>query len=619
MTEARPPLPLRVVRSLWRAVDGARRFTVNLIFLLLVALVLAVLFDRGPRVPERAALVIAPSGTLVEQRSGDAADRALRELTGDGVRETMLRDVLAGIRAAKDDPRIGALLLDLDELSGGGMSKLRDVKAALADFRTSGKKVIAAADVYGQAGYYLAAQADEIHLSPLGLVLIQGFGIYRPYYKEGLDKYEIEAHVFRVGEFKSAVEPYLRDDLSPEARESYLDILGDLWNAYLEDVAAGRKTTPAALTALIDRLDERLRAAGGDAARALLEAGLVDRLSNRDEVRARMIELVGEEKKEHTFHQISLADYLEAQDLAEPEQPKGDAVGVVVARGTILDGEQPAGKIGGDTTSALVRQARENEKVKAIVLRVDSGGGSAFASELIRRELALARAAGKPVVVSMGSVAASGGYWISTASDQIWADPTTITGSIGIFGVLPTFQKPLAKYLGVHVDGVGTTWLAGAYRPDRALDPRFGGVVQNLIDRGYEDFLARVGEARKMSRDEVDRIGRGRIWSGADAHRLGLVDHLGGLEPAIAAAGELAKLGKEPKVLWIEKERDWRQKLAQQMLESAVAIAPPRATLPASPLSASARLRAVVAELESMAELDDPRGVLAHCLCEIQE
>ncbi len=619
MTEVRPPLPLRVVRSLWRAVDGARRFTVNLVFILLLALLLAILLDRGPRVPDKAALVIAPVGALVEQRSGDAADRALRELTGDGVRETLVRDVVAGIRAGKDDPRIAALLLDLDELSGGGMSSLRSVKAALAEFRASGKKVIAAADVYGQAGYYLAAGADEIHLAPLGLVLIQGFGIYRPYYKEGLDKFEIEAHVFRVGEFKSAVEPYLRDDLSPEARESYLDILGDLWSAYLEDVAAGRKTTPAALAALIDRLDERLRAAGGDAGRALLEAGLVDRLSNRDEVRARMVELVGEEKKEHTFHQVALADYLEAQDLAEPEQPKGDAVGVVVARGTILDGEQPAGKIGGDTTSALVRQARENEKVKAIVLRVDSGGGSAFASELIRRELALARAAGKPVVVSMGSVAASGGYWISTASDQIWADPTTITGSIGIFGVLPTFQKPLAKYLGVHVDGVGTTWLAGAYRPDRALDPRFAGVMQNLIDRGYEDFLARVGEARKMSRDEVDRIGRGRIWSGADAQRLGLVDHLGGLEPAIAAAGELARLGKAPKVLWIEKERTWRQKLAQQMLESAVAIAPPRATLPASPLSASARLRAVVAELESMAELDDPRGVLAHCLCGIEE
>lgn len=617
MTDTRPSLPFRVARGLWRAVDFARRFTVNLIFLLLVALAVAVLLDRGPEVPAKAALVIAPAGPLVEQRLGDPGDRAMRELTGDGTRETLLRDVLAGIRAAKDDERIGAILLDLDEMSGGGMSKLRDVKAALADFRAGGKKVIAAADLYGQAAYYLAAQADEIHLSPQGLVLIQGLGIWRPYFKAGLDKYEIEAHVFKVGEYKSAVEPYLRDDLSPEARESYLDVLGDLWGAWLEDVATARKTTPEALTALIDRLDERLAAAGGDAAKALLEAHLVDRLSNRDEVRARMIELVGEEKDAHSFRQISLADYLEAKDLAEPAAPKGDAVGVVLAAGTILDGEQPAGKIGGDSTSALVRQARQDEHVKAIVLRVDSGGGSAFASELIRRELVLARQAGKPVVVSMGSVAASGGYWISTASDQIWADPTTITGSIGIFGVLPTFQKPLANYLGVHVDGVGTTWLSGAYRPDRALEPRFGAVMQALIDRGYEDFLARVGEARKMSRDDVDRIARGRIWSGADAQKIGLVDHLGGLAPAIEAAGELAKLGREPKVKWIEKERTWKQKLAQNLLESAAAITPPRAAPPLSPLSPGARLRATLAELESMAELDDPQGLLAHCLCEV--
>ncbi len=617
MTEPRPSLPVRVVRGLWRAVDGARRFAVNLIFLLIVAVVLSALLARGPKVPKKTALVVAPSGTLVEQLSGDATERAMGELTGEPVRETLMRDLLAGIRAAKDDERVAVLLLDLDDLAGSGMSKLRDLKAALAEFRASGKKVIAEADLYSQSAYYLAAQADEIHLSPQGLVLVQGFGLFRPYYKAGLDKFEIEAHVFRVGEYKSAVEPYLRDDLSPETRESYLDVLGDLWGAWLEDVAAGRKTTPAALTALIDGIDERLRAAGGDAARALLEAGLVDRLSNRDEVRARLIELVGEDEERHDFHQISLADYLEAKDLAEPAKSRGDAVGVVVARGTILDGDQPAGKIGGDTTSALVKKAREDESIKAIVLRVDSGGGSAFASEVIRRELALARQAGKPVVVSMGSVAASGGYWIATASDQIWADPTTITGSIGIFGVLPTFEKPLAKYLGVRVDGVGTTWLTGAYRPDRALDPRFGAVVQNLIDRGYEEFLERVGEARKMSRDEVDRIGRGRIWSGVDAHRLGLVDQLGGLEPAIAAAGELAKLGQEPKVRWVEKERTWRQKLVQQLLEGAVAIAPPRASLPHSPLSASARLRATLEELEAMAELDDPQGLLAHCFCTV--
>jgi len=265
-----------------------------------------------------------------------------------------------------------------------------------------------------------------------------------------------------------------------------------------------------------------------------------------------------------------------------------------------------------------VRRAREDDSVKAIVLRVDSPGGSAFASELIRRELALARAAGKPVVVSMGSVAASGGYWISTASDEIWADATTITGSIGIFGMIPTFDKPLARYLGVHVEGTGTTWLSGALRVDRALEPRLGGMVQDLIDRGYEEFLARVGEARKMTRDEVDAIARGRVWSGADAKGIGLVDELGGLDAAIAAAGRRARLGERPRVRWIEKERTWKERLAGRLLEGAAALAPGAvAAAPHDPFSTAGRLRAALAELEALAELDDPRGLLAHCFCEV--
>ncbi|KAB2959032.1 MAG: signal peptide peptidase SppA, partial [Thermoanaerobaculia bacterium] len=586
MAETRPSLAVRSLRGLWLAVDGARRFTVNLLFVLLVGLVAAFLLDRGPKVPEKAALVLAPAGTLVEQRSADPSDRALGELTGEPVREALMRDLLAGIRAAQDDDRIAALLLDLDGLSGSGMSKLRDLKAALAEFKASGKKVIAAADSYEQAAYYLAAQADEIHLSPQGLVLLTGFGRFRHYYKEGLDKYGIDAHVFRVGEYKSAVEPWLRDGPSPEAREADLDVLGDLWRAWLDDVGAGRGRSASEIAAYVDRMDERLLAAGGDAARAALEAGLVDRLSNRDEVRARLIELVGEDEESHDFHQIALADYLEAKDLTVPPAARGDAVGVVLARGTILDGAQSAGKVGGDSTSALVRKAREDESIKAIVLRVDSPGGSAFASELIRRELALARTAGKPVVVSMGSVAASGGYWISTASDEIWADPTTITGSIGIFGVIPTFEKPLANYLGVHADGTGTTWLTGALRADRALEPRLGGMVQGLIDRGYEEFLARVAEARKMTRDEVDAIGRGRVWSGADAKGIGLVDQLGGLDAAIASAGRLAKLGETPKVRWIEKERTWSQRLADRLFETAARLAPAEGAAARGPLAA---------------------------------
>lgn len=617
MEQPRRSLILRTMRGLGRGVDLSRRLAVNLIFVLIVVLLVGLLLDRGPKVPKGAALVVAPAGAIVEQLSGDATQRALDRLGGRAVIETRLGDLLAGIRAAREDDRIAALVLDLSRVDRAGMSKLRDLGQAIAEFRASGKRVVATADFYSQTAFYLAAQADEIHLSPQGLVLLPGFGIYRPYYKAGLDLYEIDAHVFRVGEFKSAVEPYLRNDVSPEARESYLDVLGGLWGSYLEAVAAGRKTTPERLAATIDRVDELLATAGGDGARLSLESGLVDHLSNRDEVRARLIELVGEDEKEKSFRRIGLADYLAANGLDQRRKVKGEAVAVVVAAGTIRDGSHPSGTIGGDSTAALVRRAREKEKVKAIVLRVDSPGGSAFASEVVRRELALARAGGKPVVVSMGSVAASGGYWISTASDRIFADPTTITGSIGIFGVLPTFEKPLAKYLGVRVDGVGTTWLAGALRPDRALEPRLGAMIQSMIEHGYEDFLARVGEARHMERDAVDRLARGRIWTGAEAARLGLVDELGGFDAAVAAAGRLAGLGERPALQWIEQERGWRDRLAERLFRAAERFAPEAAAPPHRPLSAAGRLRAALAELEALAQLDDPRGLLAHCFCEI--
>lgn len=608
---------VRSARALARGVDLARRLTVNLIFLLLLALAAGLLLDSGPDVPKGAALVLAPAGAIVEQLSGDPTQRVLDRLAGRAVAEVRAGDLLAALRAARDDGRIAALLLDLSRLDRAGMSKLRDLASAIEEVRGAGKRVVATADSYGQAAYYLAAHADEIHLSPEGLVLLQGFGIYRPYFKEGLDKYEIEAHVFRVGEFKSAVEPYLRDDVSPEARESYLDVLGALWSSYLEGVAAARGTTPERIAETIDRMDERLAAAGGDSAKLALDAGLVDHLSHPDQLRARLVELVGEEEEGEGYRRIGLADYLEERGLDERPRVKGEAVGVVVAAGTILDGSQPAGAVGGDSTAELVRRAREDESVRAIVLRVDSPGGSAFASERIRRELAVAREQGKPVVVSMGSVAASGGYWIATASDRIFADPTTITGSIGIFGVIPTFQRPLARYLGVHVDGVGTTWLAGAARPDRALDPRLGAMIQRLIDRGYEDFLERVGEARGLERDDVDRIARGRIWTGAQAQRLGLVDELGGLEAAIAAAGRLAELGEDPSVTWIEAEEDFSDRLARRLFETAARFAPPPRVAPARPLAPAARVHALLRELEALAELDDPRGLLAHCFCEV--
>jgi protease-4 len=618
MDNPRPNLVYRLLRGFWRLVDRCRRLSLNLLFLLIVVFVVVALLRRDePKVPKGAALVIEPAGAVVEQLSGDSYQHLLAKLDGGGTTETLLKDLLDAIRTAAGDDRITALYLDTDSLGAIGPSKLQDLRKAIDAFKATGKRVVAAGDGFGTSSYYLAALADEIHLNPLGQVILQGYGLWQPYFRAGLEKYEIDVNIFRVGEYKSAVEPYLRDGISEEARESYLDVLGDLWDSYLRDVAAARNTTPEAIARGIEEVNARLREAHGDTAQMALALGLVDHLSTRDQVRERMIELVGKEKDGHGFSSIDMEDYLQATAAKRKQPEKGPAVGIVVAKGTISDGSRPPGEIGGDSTAALIRKARRDEAVKAVVLRVDSGGGSAFASEVIRRELELTRDAGKPVVVSMGSVAASGGYWIATSSDEIWASPDTITGSIGIFGILPTYQKPLAKYLGTTIDGVGTTWLSGALRPDRALDPRVGELMQQMIDRGYEEFLERVGKARDMTRDEVDRIARGRIWSGADAHRLGLVDQLGDLDDAIAAATAKAGLEEKPRLIYLEKERTWKQKLAEQLFVTASSFVGDAYQAPRG-LSPVRSLRQLERRFETLLTLDDPNGVIAHCLCEIE-
>lgn len=618
-------LPRRVLSGLGRGLDHSRRVFVNVLFLVIVVGLLAAAFAGGPKVPKGGALVVAPKGNLVEQKAARSPQDLVSGLaTGGGQEETLLKDVLDALAAAKDDKRISAVYLNLDELGGAGMTVLEDAAAGLRDFRKSGKKVIAAGDAFDMRGYYLAAQADEIFLNPDGMLLIEGFGRYRTYYREGIDKLGITWNVFRVGEYKSAVEPYLRNDMSPEAKEADLEWMGDIWRAYLAGVAKARKTTPEVLTAFVEEMPERLKATGGDTAKIALDAKLVDKLAARDEVRKRMIALAGEDEKSKSFKQVSMSDYLEALGSDRPgAKGKGDKIAVVVAKGEIVDGTAGPGRIGGDSTAALIRKARQDEKVKAIVLRVDSGGGSAFASEVIRRELQLAQEAKKPVVVSMGTVAASGGYWIATSSDEIWASPETITGSIGIFGMFPTFEKPLAKYLGMHVDGVGTTSWAGALRLDRELQPRVGESIQLMINHGYEEFLARVGKARKMSRDDVDKIARGRVWSGADAKERGLVDKLGGLQDAIASAATRAKLGKDYQVTYVEKEQSLKEKLMAGLSVRATRVAAAFGyTLAPAPGPAAgagaALLRAVADEADRLSVWNDPRGIYAHCFCEVR-
>ena len=595
---------IRVLKGTWAFVGSARRFTFNLLFLfIVVGLLVAVFGNDEPEIADKTTLVIKPRGQLVEQLTAKTYNELLEEATGDAVEETLLKDVVDAIHAAKDDDRVQVLVLDLSSFGGARLTKLQDLAEAIQAFKTSGKKVVASADFYAQDAYFLAAQADEILINKMGGVVLEGFGRYRRYYREGLDKLGIDVNVFKVGTFKSAIEPYIRNDMSEFAKEANEEWLGDLWQIYLSDVAQARGLKADELNVYAQELPRIVTETNGDTAQAALDFGLVDKALTRVEQREYLIELVGENEETHSYNKVGLSTYLETiKEDRFGRETEGDKIAVVVARGTILDGSQPAGKIGGDSTAALIRKARNDDSVKAIVLRVDSGGGSAFASEVIRREAEKARADGKPFVVSMGSVAASGGVWISTSSDEIWAHPSTITGSIGIFGLVPTYQKPMAEYLGVRVDGVSTAPLSGI-RLDRALPEEVGAAIQKNIERGYQEFLQRVAESQEMTTEEVDKVGQGRVWSGVDAYELGLVDKLGDLNDAIDSASKLAGVEGDYVVSYIEKEQGFQDRLMNQLMSKAIEIRGQNQT----PISS---IRKMLNELEETAsdftELNDP-------------
>lgn len=605
----RPNFLVRLFRAVWNAIDATRKVAVNLLFLVIVIGLLVLAFrDDKPAIEDGVALVIAPRGQLVEQLTAPSFDQVIDEVTGSVTEETLLKDVLDAIEAARDDDRLELLVLELSNFGGARLTKLQDVGKALDDFRTSGKKVIAVADFYEQDSYYLAARADEILIHKMGGVILQGMGRYRMYYKEGIDKLGLDVHVFKVGTYKSAVEPYLLDGMSDYAKEADREWLGDLWQLYLDEVGAARGMSAGQIDRYAQGFAPIMAEANGDSAKAALDYGLVDMALTRVERRQHLIDRVGEDEETHSYRQVSMQDYLKTIDQDRfGREADGNKVAIVVARGTILDGTQPAGAIGGDSTGALIRQARNDDNVKAIVLRVDSGGGSAFASEVIRRELEAARADGIPVIASMGSVAASGGFWISTSSDQIWAHPGTITGSIGIFGIFPTYQKPLAEHLGIRVDGYSTAPLAGV-RPDRELPAEVGQVIQGMIEQGYRDFLQRVADSRGMTTAEVDAVAQGRVWSGQDAFDLGLVDKLGDLDDAVAAAAGLAQLGEDYQVSYVEPELEWKDRILREMMSQALASAGFE-----KPTSSPVRktLRSVEAAVSELAAFNDPNHVYA--------
>ena len=551
MNEPRRRGPIaRLAIGLWDTVNFTRRLVFNLLFLALLVLVLGLMFGGGKLAPigERSTLVIEPEGRLVEQFSCDALSRNIARATNsDDCREVRLRDLLRALDAARTDKRIERVVLRLDDLQPSGFASLREVAAAIARVKAAKKQVIAHGDNYSQGQYLLAAQADEVYLDPMsqGGVMLEGLASYRQYFREGLqDKLGVDMHLFKVGEYKSAAEPYILDAASPESKEADLFWMNDIWQRMLADAGKARGIAPATLGALADALPEEVAAVKGDLAKLALDKKLVDGLKTREQVEDLLVERgVADDGALGGFRQVALDTYLQHLDGALPQADARPQVAVVVAEGAIAGGELPPGQVGGESTSLLLRDARDDDNVKAVVLRVNSPGGEVFASEQIRREVAALKKAGKPVVVSMGDVAASGGYWISMNADRIYADPSTITGSIGIFGLFPTANRALDK-IGVHTDGVGTTRYAGAFDITRPLDPGVATTVQSVIEKGYRDFTGKVAQARGRSVEQVDAVARGRVWSGMQAKERGLVDVLGGLDAALADAAARAKLGK---------------------------------------------------------------------------
>ncbi len=600
----------RLLASLWNFIGFCRRLAGNIAFIAVIVFLSALIVTgRRDSVPESAVLVLAPGGTLVEQRSEGILSN---ELLGEDIAaETVLQDIVDALDLSKEDARIKAVLLDLSNLTSAGLSKLQDVGAAIKRFRQSGKPVIAAADIYTQRAYFLAAHSDRIYLNPMGGVLLTGFGVYQNYYKAALDKLMVQLHVFRVGTYKSALEPLMRNNMSEFDREASSALLEVLWASFKTGVADGRGIDPEILDDYTRHFPERLADHAGDAAQLALAFRLVDELKTIEEVRQELIELAGEDTAKRTFRQVRFHDYVNAVRPDRKNDGPDPKVGVIVAQGVILDGTQPAGKIGSSSLASLIRQARKDDSIRSVVLRIDSPGGSAFASDTIRREIEQVKLAGKPLVVSMGSVAASGGYWIASGAEEIWAAPTTVTGSIGIFSAFPTFERSLEK-VGVFNDGIGTTPLADAFNPSRPMNDAMAEALTQLMDQSYRTFLSRVAEGRKMNPDAVKRIAEGRVWAGQTARDLGLVDRLGSLDEAIASAAQKAGLEKYT-VEYLQQPLTRRERLLKQfneffsgLIRTAIAKVAPHPP---------AILKLVSESFwDDIMKFNDPRGIYAYCM-----
>lgn len=600
-TPARASSPLvRLFRLVARLFAFARTTLANLlvlfvIFVLAVAIIAGATTER-PQVPDGGALLIAPAGDIVEQR---ATPSPMSIATSGSFRQTTLRELLDGIEKASKDDRIASIVLDLSSLGGVAPAQLEVIGDAFEAFRESGKRIVAKGHHFGRNQYYLASFADEIYLHPFGDVTLGGYGMSNLYYRDMLDKLKVNVHVFRVGTHKAAVEPFTRDSMSEQTKESYQGLVDGVWQRYVDRVASNRKMPAEALVAYADRLDEFVADADGDMAQAALRYGLVDALLTDHEVAEALRKATGADEGKR-YRRIELAEYLGPRI----EPMFGDTVAVITGTGNIVMGDQSSGAIAADSFEELLREAREDDSVKAVVLRLDTGGGSALASELIRQQLTLVQEEGKPVVVSMGGTAASGGYWISATADEIWASPTTLTGSIGIFAILPTVENAL-QHVGVFEDGVRTGPFVDADDPTRGIGEGLARTLQASVDHGYRTFIGLVARGRGMSVEEVDAIAQGQVWTGQQAHGLGLVDHLGHLEDAVARAAAFAGTDNY-RVRYLQQEQPPYLRLLQDLADG-IGFASPLAR-PYQGIATE-----LLRDLDRIVRLDDPRHIYAIC------
>ncbi|QMV13974.1 signal peptide peptidase SppA [Vibrio spartinae] len=612
-----------IFRFIWKTITLFRLLVTNLLFLFTIAVIYILYTQSAPedtniQIHQPSALVLNLSGPIREQATyAQSVDSVATSLLGDSLpKDNILFDIVDTIRHAKDDEQISGLVLSLGEMSETNLTKLRYIAKAINEFKASGKPVFAVGNLYTQSQYYLASYADKILMSPDGLVMLKGYSAYGLYYKNLLDKLDVTTHIFRVGTYKSAVEPFMRNDMSDAAKTSNKRWLQQLWDAYLTDVAANRNITPEKLRLSMDDFLTQLKRVHGDIAKLSLDLGLVDELVSRPQMRAELTDTFGSDGQDG-YRSIGYYDYLDSLDSQlKPSLTANNEIAVIVAAGTIMDGNQPRSEaIGSENISVLLREARNDPHIKAVVLRVDSPGGSASASEVIRSEIDALKASGKPVVVSMSSLAASGGYWLSTSADQIVAQPTTLTGSIGIFSVLTTFEHSLDR-IGVSTDGVGTTPFSGQ-GITTGLSDGTKQALQLTIEHGYQRFISLVAEHRNLSLQDVDKVAQGHVWTGQDALKFGLVDKMGDFDDAVALAAKLAKVD-DYQLNWLEEPMSTMQKLLIGLFsEARVSLGlDVTALLPESLRSTTQK---ILSDATLLNQLNDPKGQYAFCLnCEVE-